>query len=418
MITDYFDKIFTFEELYQAHMRGRKAKRDKKPLVKFEMHTLENLYNVYVRLKTGTYKIRAYNNFVVYEPKRREIQTLHYYDRVVLHVLCDNVLLPYFTRRAITDNCVCQKGKGTLFALQRFEKSLREYVRAHGSNGYILKCDILKYFHTIPHPQLKKIFGDLIADDRLRKLVYDIINSFHSSPVYLQSCGVEPLVKGVRQTERGVPIGNQTSQIFGMYYLNEVDRFVKEVLRVKVYSRYMDDFVLVHESKEFLQRALVKIQKIIDKLGLKFNTKTQIYPMKNGVTYLGFRFSVTSTGRILKTVKKKTKLRMRWRVKLLKKAYYDGAIGRERVSQSLAAMHGHLKHSNNFKLRKELALKLAGIADPSSVRLMIYGKKLKLTKPNKSQQQVTNELTLPQSYFVGSGEMVGWKSIPTFSNDL
>ena len=260
MITDYFDKIFTFEEMYQAHMRGRKAKRDKKPLVKFELQTLENLYNVYVKLKNGTYKIRGYNSFVVYEPKRREIQTLHYYDRVVLHVLCDNVLLPYFTKRAITDNCVCQKGKGTLFALQRFEKSLSGYVRQHVANGYILKCDILKYFHTIPHPQLKEIFGSLIADVRLKKLVLDIIDSFHTSPVYLEGCGVEPLVKGTRQTERGVPIGNQTSQVFGMYYLNEVDRYVKEKLRIKVYSRYMDDFGLVHGSKEFLQAAREKIQ--------------------------------------------------------------------------------------------------------------------------------------------------------------
>lgn len=387
MITKYFDQVFTFEELYRAHMRGRKAKRDKKPLVKFELHTLENLYNVYVKLNNGSYKIRGYNSFVVYEPKRREIQTVHYYDRVVLHVLCDNVLLPYFTKRAITDNCVCQKGKGTLFALQRFEKSLREYVRKKGTGVYILKCDILKYFHTIPHPQLKKIICSLIADERLKKLVEDIIDSFHSSPVYLESCGVEPLVKGSRQTGRGVPIGNQTSQVFGMYYLNEVDRYVKETLRLKVYSRYMDDFVLVHESKEFLQKALVDIGKIIERLGLKFNSKTQIYPLKNGVTYLGFRFSVTPTGKIVKTVKKKTKLRMRWRVKLLKKAYYDGAIGSERVSQSLAAMRGHLKHSDNFKLRKELSLKLADIVSPAAIRLMLYGKKQILTKYNKNQSK-------------------------------
>ena len=99
MIENSFDELFTYESLYQAHMRGRVGKRDKKPLVRFEMSMLENLYNVYSQLQSGKFKLKGYSNFSVYEPKKREIQTLHYSDRVVQHVLCDGALAPYFTKQ-------------------------------------------------------------------------------------------------------------------------------------------------------------------------------------------------------------------------------------------------------------------------------------------------------------------------------
>ncbi len=154
-----------------------------------------------------------------------------------------------------------------------------------------------------------------------------------------------------------------------MYYLNEVDRLIKEKLRVKVYSRYMDDFVLVHEDRRFLQHALEEIQKTVTELGLKFNSKTQIFPLKNGVTYLGFRYFFTPDGKLIKTVKKKTKRRLRWRARLLKKARLDGIIDGERVRQSLAAFHGHLKFSQSYKIETELSKKLAPYAtDGAGIR--------------------------------------------------
>ncbi len=170
------------------------------------------------------------------------------------------------------------------------------------------------------------------------------------------------------KTGRGIPIGNQTSQVFGLFYLNEVDRFVKEKLRVKIYSRYMDDFVLVHESKEFLQSALKQLTGLVHRLGLEFNSKTQIFPLKNGVTYLGFRYHVTPSGKVVKTVKKKTKRRLRWRAKLLKKAAIEGLITPERVQQSLAAFHGHLKHSKGYRLEKEIFAKLSAYAVTENIK--------------------------------------------------
>ena len=367
MIEKTFSEVFTYRAICNAHARARASKRDKKPIVKFEMKTLENAYALYKRLSAGNFRFQGYNHFTVYEPKRREIQTLHYSDRVVQHVLCDEVLSPYFTSRAVLDNAVCQKGKGAHFALARFEKMLAAHIRKYGAKGYFLKCDVSKYFPAIPHSKLKQIILRHIRDQRIKDLVEQVIDSYHTDEGYLSSCGYrsynEPLGTG-----RGIPIGNQTSQVFGMYYLNSVDRLVKERLRIKAYSRYMDDFIMVHQSKEYLQCVLNDIRAEVSALGLNLNSKTQIFPFKNGVTYLGFRYTVTPQGKIIKTVKKRTKKRMRFRARLLKKAYCQGAIPSERVRASLAAFHGHLKHARCYKLEKELFEKLKEIAFAKELR--------------------------------------------------
>lgn len=367
MITQTFDEVFTFETIYRAHLRGRLAKRDKLPLVRFEASLLENVYQIYKSLSDGTFKFSKYNHFVIYEPKKREIQTLRYCDRIVQHVLCDDVLQPYFSKRAILDNAVCQVGKGTHFALERFENMLRNHIKKNGVTGYFLKCDILKYFPSVPHEELKRVFCSQFADTKLKNLLAYVIDSYHTNADYLAKYGFDCLTPDPDRSGRGIPIGNQTSQVFGMFYLNKVDRLVKERLRIKVYSRYMDDFVLVHSDKEYLRYALSEIGKIITSLGLKFNSKTQICPLKNGITYLGFRFRITPQGKLVKTVKKQTKQRLRWRARLLKKASLDGTIQPERVRQSLAAFHGHLKHAMSYKLEKELFLKLKAYAEADGV---------------------------------------------------
>lgn len=357
MITQTFDELFSFEALYRAHIRGRSGKRSKRPVVRFEMNVTERIYELYDKLQRGAYTIGKYHSFVVYEPKKRQIQTLYYADRVIQHVLCDNVLAPYFTRRAIIDNCVCQKGKGAHFALARFEKKLHAFIAKNGTNGYFLKCDILKYFPSIPHAQLKETVCNQILDDKLRNYVSQIIDSYHTAPDYLAKYGLNSLGEG-ETTQRGVPIGNQSSQIFGMYYLDPVDRLVKERLGLEIYSRYMDDFVMVHEDKHYLRYVLGEIEKCVAKLGLKLNSKTQIFPLKNGVTYLGYRYFVTSDGKLVKNVKKPTKRRFRWRARLLKKAYLEGYIDANKVKGSMAAIHGHLKHGSNECLQRELNRKL------------------------------------------------------------
>lgn len=358
MITKTYEELFTFQALYRAHLRARKCKRDKKPLVRFEMITLSHLTELSAKLDSGKFKFSKYASFIVEEPKRREIQTLPYDNRIVQHILCDDLMTPYFSARTILDNCACQNGKGMHFALTRFEKMIHAHIRKHGVKGYFLKCDILKYFPSMPHDRLKEIFCPHIQDEKVRALIVDVIDSYSTRPNYLAKYGIDQLPDDSGGTGRGVPIGNQTSQLFGMYYLDKVDRLVKEKLRIKTYSRYMDDFVLLHEDKDYVNYAYREIGKAIAALGLQFNSKTQIFPIKNGVTYLGFRYIVMPSGKVIKTIKKIVKRRLRWRARLLKKAYLDNLIPLERVEHSKVAFHGHLKHANCYKLERELYAKL------------------------------------------------------------
>ena len=354
MLNITYDEVFSLENIFNGHKKCRQCKRKKESIVKFEFNQLANLYMLYDAMKSRSINYNHYTNFVVYEPKRREIQTVPYGMRVIQRVLCDKALLPYFSKRAIIDNCVCQEGKGMHFALKRFENYLNKFIKKHGQNGYVLKCDIKKYFPTMPHKKLIDLICGHIADSTLKSFVKSIIESYHTKSEYLKKYDIPMISSNNIKTERGIPIGNQTSQIFGMFYLDKLDRFIKEKLRIKIYSRYMDDFVIVHESKEYLQKIFAEVKSFIESLDLVLNEKSQIFPLKNGLTYLGFRYSVSSKNTIVKRVKKQTVKRFKSRIKLLNRAYFDGAIGNEDVRNTISAYHGHLVHSNSYKLEQKI----------------------------------------------------------------
>ncbi len=356
MLTITYEELFSFNNLYKAYIQSRRGKRDRKQLVNFEFNTLNNLYKLHNELINQTYIVGRYNAFIVKVPKKREIQTLKYSDRIVQRVIC-NEMAPYFTRKAIFDNCVCQVGKGTHFALKRFEEKLRKFIRQHGTNGYILKCDILKYFPSLSHDVLINIFCNEIKDKKLKNLLIMIIQSYHTKKEYLEKYNISNL-GSFERTKRGVPIGNQTSQIFGMFYLNSLDRMIKEKYRVKIYSRYMDDFVIVHEDKSYIKELLNAIRKKVDSLHLQLNSKTQIFPIKNGITYLGFRYQVSKTGKLIKKVSDKTAKRFKNKSKFIELAYNNGYIDRKRVMMTLNAYHGHLKYANCNLLEKKVTHKI------------------------------------------------------------
>ncbi len=216
-----------------------------------EDYTFENIkhriyYNDY-RFKNDSnkiYKVGTYKQFKIYEPKERIIEALPYKDRVVLMALCSNIIEPKFERRLIYDNVACRKGKGTDFGIKRLEKFLHSYYKKFKTNqGYVLKCDVRKYFQNIDHTILfNKLKKEKFDEDEIwiLKLIIDSKN---------QENGV------------GLPIGNQTSQWFGLYYLDEIDRLIKEKLRIKYYVRYMDDMILLHNDKEYLKYCKEKIEK-------------------------------------------------------------------------------------------------------------------------------------------------------------
>lgn len=146
LILSDFAKVIDFNSLYQSYTEARKGKRWKYAVCKYEVNVLENLMFVHFMLSAHKYRLSPYNCFIVKEPKERLIMYNSFRDKIVQHSLCDNVLEPYLSKTFIYDNYASQKGKGTHFGLDRLKYFMSRYYRQNGADGWVLKCDIRKYF--------------------------------------------------------------------------------------------------------------------------------------------------------------------------------------------------------------------------------------------------------------------------------
>jgi len=193
-----YEIMYYFDRLYEAYKKCRRGKLQKTEVIQFELNLSEELIKLQEELQAKTYQIGAYYKFAIYDPKKREIQALPFLDRIVQHNLCDNILAPLMERHLIYDNSACRKGKGTHFAMDRLSGFFREYYKKYGAEGYILKCDIHKYFDSIDHKVLKTRLMKIIKDRDVFELLERIIDSYKKTP------------------GKGLPMGNQTSQ--GLHY--------------------------------------------------------------------------------------------------------------------------------------------------------------------------------------------------------
>lgn len=227
-----YEKMSDFNNLYNSYLLCRKGKGWKNSTVLYQQDALYNTWLLREELIKGSYELGEYNVFPLFAPKPRIIKSISFKDKVVQRSLCDNVLTPTFERHFIYDNYACRKGKGVHAAIDRTKEYMRDYYRRYGMDGYAFKCDIEKYFDSIDHDKLKNIVRRLVKDDRVYALLVKIIDSTAGS---------------------GLPLGNQTSQLFSLIFLSAFDHYIKETLRIKYYLRYMDDFILIDPDKEYLQ---------------------------------------------------------------------------------------------------------------------------------------------------------------------
>jgi hypothetical protein len=269
---DSFEDLSSFENLYNAHKSCRRGKRWKDSVALYDIRALESTLYLQWLLRSGRYRISEYNCFQVNERgKVREIKSTKYKDRVVQKSLYNNLLAPRMMPTLIFENGASQKGKGTDFQIDELTKDLREYWRSHGTSGYILVGDLKGYFDSIQHELVNKIYAGEFSD----KQVMALIRHIHAS-----------IPGGV-----GVPLGNQLSQLDALIAASPIDHMVKERLHIKHYGRYMDDFYLIHESKEYLQYCLAEIEKLATEMGLTLNTKkTKIVPVTTGINFFRLSF--------------------------------------------------------------------------------------------------------------------------------
>lgn len=333
----YFEKVIDFKNMYKAYRRSKCGKGFRKSSAKFNVLALDGINTLINQLKNKTYKISKYNEFKVYEPKERIIQTTSFKDKVVQHCLCDNVLLPKMQEIFILDNCAGQVGKGTLFGLNRLSEQMQEFYKEYGYNGYILKCDIKKFFYNISHEQLKDIVEYHFVDKDICWLVNLFIESTQG---------------------KGIPLGNQINQGLALLYLDGLDKLIKVELGIKYYGRYMDDFYLIHPNKEHLKHSLSVLTEYLKTLDLEFNGKTQIFPFKNGVSYLGFHTYITDKGKVIRKLKNSNKRNAQRKYLKMAKMVKAGKLSVDKFNDSYNAWKNHVSHGNCYKLTQNFDKKL------------------------------------------------------------
>ena len=272
-----FNQIISYENVRLAWLKARRHKTSKNVVKNFSKNVNKNLLIVQKNLKSKPAILSSYSQFTIYEPKERLISVVPFIDRVMHHAIM-NVLEPVFEKQFIYHTYACRKGKGSHKAIK--------YAFSKAKNcEFFLKLDVKKYFDNIDHQILKQKLSRIIKDKECLDLLFDIIDYF--------------------STEKGLPIGNLTSQFFANLYLSELDHFVLEKLKPSGYCRYMDDFLLFCNSKTELLKMYSKIESFCyEKLLL--NLKPFIFgKCKDGIAFLGYKITCKDVDLLQKSKKRK-----------------------------------------------------------------------------------------------------------------
>ena len=260
--------------------------------------------------------------------KKRRIRSVHISERVVQKSVNHNCLLPILSNSLIYDNGASLKGKGVDFCHKRLTAHLNRFYRRHGRDGYILLLDFSGYFDNILHEPILEDLKKKIFDPKIIELTKQFILPFG---------------------EKSLGLGSETSQIYAINYPNFIAHYIKEVLHIKEYARYMDDSYLIHHSKEYLKHCLKEIKRLCDLVGIKLNkNKTQIIKLTHQFTFLKTKYNLTKTGKVLRRVCRIAVTRMRRKMKKFKKFYDQGLMTLKDIECSYQSWRGYLKRKNSY----------------------------------------------------------------------
>ena len=332
-INNIYDDALTFSKIRAAYFRTTKCKKNKSDRIKFGMYLEDNVLDIYKKLKNETYEIGKYNIFKVYEPKERVIYSLPFYDRVVQQLYVYEYIMPYMVPKFISTSFACVPGRGLHSCVNQLQKYIRITNRIWGM-PYFVKYDISKFFYTINRDILYEIIKKYYKDKKFLNLTKKFIN----------------ISEEEWDGQKGIPIGNYTSQYFANIYMNELDHYIKEKLKIKYYIRFMDDGILIVENKEKAKRVLEKIKKFVeDRLDLKLNKKTGYFPAKNGCVFCGYRIFND-----YKLIKRANILRVKRRIRGWNREWRKGRYDFEKWNQSFNAWRGYSMHADSYYLMKRL----------------------------------------------------------------
>jgi len=342
---DLYSDIIDMENIKLAHKNAKRGKADYRGVRKVESNKKYWLKKVQEMLVDKKFTTSDYYVFKVHEPKEREIFKLPYYpDRIVHHAIL-NILKPIWNKIFIYDVYSSIEGKGIHAATDRLQK----FLRNKEGTKYCLQFDISKFYPSVDHKIMMKRLKHKVKDPDLLWLLEDIVNS--------------------PSGDKGIPIGNYTSQYFANVYLNKFDHWLKHDLGVDYYIRYADDGVILSGSKKKLHAIKDAISRYLQSnLKLSLNPKTQVYPIDDrGIDFLGYR-----TFRDYQLLRKRSAKKFKRKLKTIKKHFWQ--IPAYHVVSSIMSFVGWIQHCDGYNLIQSYLLadeKIVGILDQASAKLGI-----------------------------------------------
>lgn len=323
-IKDIYSEPITFENVYDTWNIVRKTCKNRRAIFRYYVNKNTNVFNVYNALVNKRYKPLPFIIFLIFEPKPRLVMSQTVSDKIVNHFVANHYLIPFLEKKLIDSNVATRKNKGSRYAgelLQKYINTIR--IKEKNKKIYCLKIDISKYFYNINHniliDKLKKEIEDkdvinlikVILDETNKPYVNECIDKINNT----FNANIPRYKKDV-----GLSIGAMTSQFFAIFYLNDLDHYIKENLKCKYYIRYMDDFIILDTNKEKLKIIWKKIEEQIELLNLKVNPKSNITSLDTGISFVGYKYKIEN-GKFKIKYRKKTIKKINKKLNILKK--YD-----------------------------------------------------------------------------------------------
>lgn len=348
-------------KLVTAYEKSIRDSKWKPSVQSFNLNYLVEVNKIKKEIEEGTYKTSDVSKFIIHERgKTRVISGNSVIDRTVRHYLCDEILMPNIRPKLIYDNGSSVKGKGVDFTRKRLRTHLHRFYKKHGNKGYILIGDFTKFYDNIRHDIAFEMLS-CFTDDTWEKVSREIFDSFKVDVSFLSDedyskCmdkifnsikyeAIDNKYKtGQKFMNKSVKIGDQTSQILGIYYPYLIDNYVKIVRGMKYYARYTDDFYIISDSKEELRDILENIKVICNELGIFLNeNKTVITRLDRKFHFLQNTYQLTESGHIIEKINKKRLVAMKRKLRKLKIKLDEGKVTYEMIEQTYRSWVGGYK---------------------------------------------------------------------------
>ena len=313
-INNLYDKMISYSNILFVFNNVKNRCHNKNKLMKFIRFKNCYLYDILEKLRNNSYSFSNYHIFLIHEKKYRIIMSETISDKIVNQLVGYFILLPSF-KCLIDSNIATRKGRGSSYGYRLFEK----YVNDIGTNKniYVLRIDIKKYFYNISHVILLSMLERRIKDKKainiLKKIIdltdYDYVNDNIKKLIDKEIGRVNSLNISIREKDKlinelksiplyrkgyGLSIGCLTNQLMAIFYLNDIDHIIKEELNCSRYIRYMDDLYLISDDKGYLECCFSRIKNELNMIELNINNKSGIYRLKDGVSFLGYTYTLTS----------------------------------------------------------------------------------------------------------------------------